>query len=562
MKVKSFLFLEGGLRMNSKNQLLVAAAFAASVLLTAPQIASAVPVSFQDGIDGYAGTDDTMLASWPGAESLSFGGRENWDVGSFSTTSIARGNALLRYDLSSLATDYPDGFVVNSATLRLTTSDAAFNSSALGTVQAILLDNANADWVEGTSSGTLEEGASIWHRRIAGAGGAPGGAGNVIWSGGSGAVGSDGGTVLGSASMVNTLDTAINIDLTGGSLSFINTWASGGTNAGFYLRADDLSASAGGRQSFYSSETPTASNRPELILDVTALTAPPVGGPADFRLWEESFNDNLDPVQQNPNDWSSIHVTTVEDGMAQWDGATPWKLVDSAPHFFNGVTTVDMDWAVHPGLEAGETSDPGVGWFANVGSDAATSNTSGYIGVNVFLGRDGSGQSVNFNQNTGTAISESVAEGAVSVSTTITILGGNAGALVEYSIVDSSGGAPITGSYIEANLTGQHGITTPFFTYTNFVAGQGAIDSLKIANTPNGDFDVDLDADGSDFLKWQRDLGTAASLALWESDFGSAVPLVGGVVGAVPEPSTVSLMALSLLAFVRTRSNRQKHLCG
>jgi len=561
MKVKSFLFLEGGLRMNSKNQLLVAAALAASVLLTAPRVSLAVPVSFQEGIGGYAGTDDTMLASWPGAESLSFGGRENWDVGSFSTSSIARSNALLRYDLSSLATDYPDGFVVNSATLRLTTSDVAFNADALGTVQVRLFDDLNAGWVEGTSAGALEEGASIWHRRIAGAGGDPGGAGNVPWIGGSGAVGSDGANLLGSASMVNTLDTAIDIDLTGGSLSFINTWASGGTNAGFYLRADDLSASAGGRQSFYSSETPTFSNRPELILDVTALTPPPVGGPADFRVWEENFDDNLDPVVQNPNDWSSIHMTTVTGGMAEWDGATVWKTVDSAPHFFNGVTTVDMDFAAHPGLIGPETSDPGVGWFANVGSDAATSNTVGYIGVNAFLARDATGQFVQFNENTGAGLNiVPVAEGPVSVSTTITVLPGSGGALVEYSIVDSSGGSPITGSYTEPNVpSGGHGITVPFFTFTNFVFGQGAIDYLKVANTPNGDFDVDLDADGFDFLKWQRDLGTAASLALWESDFGSAavVPLVGGVIGAVPEPSTWVLVGILLPAFVAVRRRRK-----
>jgi len=259
--------------MNKKKQFLLAVTLAASVLLTAPQVARAAIVSFQQGTAGYTGTEDTMLASWSGAESLSFGGRENWDVGSFSTTSTARSNALLRYDLTSLATMFPGGYTVNSATLRLTTSNVAFNSSASGTVQAILLDNANAGWVEGISPGAVEEGASIWHRRIAGAGGAPGGAGNVPWIGGSGAVGSDVGTVLGSAAMVTTLNTVIDIDL-GASLSFIDTWASGGTNGGFYLRAEDLSAGAGGRQSFFSSEDPTIASRPELILDVTAIPEP------------------------------------------------------------------------------------------------------------------------------------------------------------------------------------------------------------------------------------------------------------------------------------------------
>ncbi len=37
----------------------------------------------------------------------------------------------------------------------------------------------------------------------------------------------------------------------------------------------------------------------------------------------------------------------------------------------------------------------------------------------------------------------------------------------------------------------------------------------------DGDFDGDLDVDGADFLKWQRDSGDAANLALWETNFGT-----------------------------------------
>ncbi len=259
--------------MSSKRQFLVAATIAASVLLIAPRVASAALVSFQQGVSGYAGTDDTMLASWAGAPSLSFGGRPNFDVGSFSTSSTARSNGLVRFDLTSLATMFPGGYTVNSATLRLTTSNVAFNSSASGNVQAILLDNANAGWVEGTSVGGAEASVSVWHRRLTGTDTTNNGPGSETWTGGSGAAGSDGGTVLGSAAMVTTLNTAIDIDL-GASLSFIDTWASGGTNGGFYLRAEDLSASAGGRQSFFSSEDPTVGGRPELILDVTAIPEP------------------------------------------------------------------------------------------------------------------------------------------------------------------------------------------------------------------------------------------------------------------------------------------------
>jgi len=52
----------------------------------------------------------------------------------------------------------------------------------------------------------------------------------------------------------------------------------------------------------------------------------------------------------------------------------------------------------------------------------------------------------------------------------------------------------------------------------------------------DGDFDVDGDADGFDFLRWQRGFGathTAGDLAEWEAAFGtvypSAPPLSGGL---------------------------------
>jgi hypothetical protein len=37
----------------------------------------------------------------------------------------------------------------------------------------------------------------------------------------------------------------------------------------------------------------------------------------------------------------------------------------------------------------------------------------------------------------------------------------------------------------------------------------------------SGDFDLDNDVDGADFLAWQRGLGLPAELALWQANFGS-----------------------------------------
>ena len=101
----------------------------------------------------------------------------------------------------------------------------------------------------------------------------------------------------------------------------------------------------------------------------------------------------------------------------------------------------------------------------------------------------------------------------------------------------------------------------------------------------SADFDSDGDADGADFLAWQRGFGTnagatkaqgdanadgavnAADLALWKSQFGSSafggpgvltrgfVKYVAGAAAAVPEPTSCLLagMGIGLAALARTR---------
>ncbi len=69
----------------------------------------------------------------------------------------------------------------------------------------------------------------------------------------------------------------------------------------------------------------------------------------------------------------------------------------------------------------------------------------------------------------------------------------------------------------------------------------------------DGDFDGDLDVDGADFLKWQRDSGDAAELALWETNFGTTAS--AAAVAAVPEPTAGLLLIVGLgLLAARRRS--------
>ncbi len=67
----------------------------------------------------------------------------------------------------------------------------------------------------------------------------------------------------------------------------------------------------------------------------------------------------------------------------------------------------------------------------------------------------------------------------------------------------------------------------------------------------SGDFNGDGRVDGLDFLKWQRDDGSASGLAAWEANYG-AVSL-SATSAAVPEPSSWMMLAIAvcLAGFVR-----------
>jgi len=67
-----------------------------------------------------------------------------------------------------------------------------------------------------------------------------------------------------------------------------------------------------------------------------------------------------------------------------------------------------------------------------------------------------------------------------------------------------------------------------------------------------GDFDLDEDVDGADFLLWQRDM-SVGNLADWQANFGTTAAV--GAAAAVPEPSAI---ALALLAGSMLLSRRRK----
>lgn len=87
---------------------------------------------------------------------------------------------------------------------------------------------------------------------------------------------------------------------------------------------------------------------------------------------------------------------------------------------------------------------------------------------------------------------------------------------------------------------------------------QARLDAL---NTPGaalpGDFDMDNDVDGEDFLVWQRN-PAVGDLADWEENFGTGTPAVAGA-SAVPEPSAIALASLlGVVGFVRRFTRRSQ----
>ncbi len=175
--------------------------------------------------------------------------------------------SLLRFDLSSLRARYT---ALETATLTFTVTDTNLLSAARGNLnlRLLLLDNANAAWVEGAKISTPETGSACWEFRKYD---------TDAWTGGPGI-----GNSADSAGLSNLL-ASVTVDVAsvtnGQKLVFtldsetvrsaLDVWARGGTNAGLLLVSDETAAGQNAI-GLGSDEETTAASRPVLAVTYTA----------------------------------------------------------------------------------------------------------------------------------------------------------------------------------------------------------------------------------------------------------------------------------------------------
>lgn len=133
-------------------------------------------------------------------------------------------------------------------------------------------------------------------------------------------------------------------------------------------------------------------------------------------------------------------------------------------------------------------------------------------------------------------------------------------ATIDYAIVDTNATADLFLQISDAGITDSSGLMTAIVfgladpALDASVLGDRNTDSLTADGTTNplllGDFDLDDDVDGSDFLLWQRGGSpnpfSPNDLAAWQSSYGSSTPSTVANMLAVPEPSTLLLAFLAV----------------
>lgn len=224
--------------------------------------------TFQDGVGGYSGTEDTFIVSGSGA-TLNYGANQSIPVG-YNTFNIRR--ALMRFDLSSLSLAPGESVASASITLNLNAAPVS-GAEEIGVYEVAL---ANVGWVEGTANGTRQVGSSSFNYRITESTDPA----STTWDGGSnGALEGWPGSTTPMDTATVDVGTALGTDFTFDlDLTLVESWINNSsTNAGVVFSPTAGPANSNNYlASFDSSEDGTIAFRPSL--EVSIIPEPSAAG--------------------------------------------------------------------------------------------------------------------------------------------------------------------------------------------------------------------------------------------------------------------------------------------
>jgi len=274
--------------MTAQIKHLAVAGIASLIMVTATHSAPAATAIFQDGLNGYAGTEDNQLLDpGTGFHNANVGGRNTFQLGNGSPITTRR--TILRFDITSLTGRY---ISIDSATITLKKSNSPAGPGTDDAEMYAIADD-NADWVEGNSIFVETAGESSWNSKRHG---------EALWIGeaGGGTLGALQDTLVGVSSNdpVNTLYT---FDL---EPALVEQWITG-VNAGVLMKEgielDDFGSGTELQIDWYSSEfgdlVADAPQHPRLEITYTApvLTGDfnndDVVDAADYTLWQDNLGD-------------------------------------------------------------------------------------------------------------------------------------------------------------------------------------------------------------------------------------------------------------------------------
>jgi hypothetical protein len=364
--------------------ILLLCAFAATRSGSAGEAPRIVTVTLQQGVDGYAGAEDTWFSSYrppQNSKELSFGGAPVLKIFDRTGSGGEHTRSLLRFELSRVRGR------IASAQLVLTKSGRSPNGAKYfnQTIALHRVADANAGWQAGSSNYRHEEDVATWANRSE-----P----RTPWAGKPGLIEPGVDYVANPLARAQTgVDLKLPVTFTLNDVAFLNDWAADpDRNAGFLLR--EINPTASGGDTFFSSNADQTEYRPKLILQVEATTAsglaelphPPI--PVKFTLAEPGYVTLVidDAAGNRVRNLVSETPFPAGENTAWWDGLDESGQADISPRGYYKIAgtlvapgkytvrgLVRKDLTLHyefpiynPGTPPWIAQDvPGSGWLAD-----------------------------------------------------------------------------------------------------------------------------------------------------------------------------------------------------